>query len=749
MRILAALLLLSACPEPVATDVAPPEPAPASPCDDAEALAAQRAASEVAFEALSDGVDPTPIDRVLDDSGNGTLQVGLQPDAFPLLAGPSGVHAAVTHIGAGRVVAFSGQDFLSSYDRSTLLPDEEVAKLLRNAAAWAGGPEASVLADNQAVADVLTQGTDLTAAVSPIVEVQGLREIRDWSAEALDGHDLAVVQINEWGTLHVADEDLAALEAFVADGGGLLIAGAAAHWSWWLWDQSPEYPGDALLQAHGITWDRTIVGDMTGATLDFDAQSSPEALWCAWVSGGDVDEADLPQVAPLFTAAASAGRDAEVAAGLQRLVDEAPALPASASDPAARLAADVGFGLVGEPWPAPHPWAATFPGAVAADAERTALTAEIDPAWVRDHALGAYAAPGDAVVVNVPAEHVGTGLMVRVGDLHDDLRGLEHIDTWSRAPRLWTEHPVDAESLEIGTGLGGALYLVVPADYPGGSFEVLVENVVPMGVFLLDETEPADFADALAAGAPRAILGSRTVRGVIAAEAAQQADPAAAATFWEGFIASHAALAQEPVSRPYASHWLFDPQVGWGYANATSARINHPELATGWFLRTQTGDEDWWLFGHELGHQFQTSDWSGGDVTEVCVNLWSMYTLNYYLEGGGDFETRGHRNGDVDHAALLDARWGTADLFGKLELYRQLVVEFGWPVFEDVMASYYDPAWPREIYGDFMDGFALRFSAITERDITPFLDRWEYPYSAAARARIQGWGDAEWLPPGW
>jgi hypothetical protein len=150
-----------------------------------------------------------------------------------------------------------------------------------------------------------------------------------------------------------------------------------------------------------------------------------------------------------------------------------------------------------------------------------------------------------------------------------------------------------------------------------------------------------------------------------------------------------------------------------------------------------------------LGHQFQTSDWTGGDVTEVCVNLWSMFTINFYINGGGNFESRGHQNNVMDHASLLGSRWGEAGLFQKLELYRQLVFEFGWPVFKQVMASYYNPAFPRDEYGSFMDGFALRFSSITDQDITPFLLQWEYPLSAEARSRIQDWNLPEWLPPGW
>jgi hypothetical protein len=719
------------------------------PCE--ETSSEQQAVLQSWFDELTLGVDGTPVDRVLDDGGNGRLEVGLAPDALPILVGPDGVHMAVTTIGEGRVVAFSGQDFLSSGDRSTLLGDAEVAALLQNSVAWAGrdvGGPLTVLADNDAVA--ATVGAEHEVRTAAVVEEVGLRQIRDWSADAVEGVDVLIVQINEWGTLHVADEDLPTIEAFVRDGGGLLIAGAAEHWSWWLFDQGPEYPGDALLGAHGITWPAVSVADMTQAELAFDELASPEALWCAYVSGSRLGDEVLPRVAPLFRAASAAGRALEVDAGLVRLIEESPALPTDVSHGGARLAADVAVELAGVGWPSGHPWAKTFPGDVVDGAERVDLTVDLDTRFKRHRPLGAYAAPGDVVTVGLPTEHVGTGLILRIGEYHDDLRPLEHIASWERAPMLFSEVALTATTTSVGHGLGGALYIEVPDAYDDLTLEVELGGVVPMAVYTHGETDEAAFAEVLAAGAPRAILqGEGKVRMVVDAVAAASADPSDVLDFWGPFYDSHAHLAQEPVPRSYASHWLFDPQVGYGYANATSGRINFPELATSWALRTQTGDEDWWLFAHEMGHQFQTSDWTSGDVTEVCVNLWSMYTINGYIHGGGDFETQGHQDNVMDHAALVDMRWGTADLFGKLEMYRQLVFEFGWGVYVEVMASYHDPAYPRSEYGSFMDGFALRFSAISGRDITPFLVHWEYPLTDEARAQVQAWGLPEWLPPGW
>ena len=70
----------------------------------------------------------------------------------------------------------------------------------------------------------------------------------------------------------------------------------------------------------------------------------------------------------------------------------------------------------------------------------------------------------------------------------------------------------------------------------------------------------------------------------------------------------------------------------------------------------------------------------------------------------------------------------------QLQLYRQLVFEFGWEVMREVFASYYSPEFSRGAHGSFMDGFAIRMSVITQRDLADFFEHWEYPMSSSAAA---------------
>ncbi len=133
----------------------------------------------------------------------GTLGLGLNPEVFPVILGQGNtgqlVLAAASRVAEGRVVAFSGQDFISSGDRAMLLGSSSVGRLLANAVRWAGRPNEAqlrVLADNLRIADVLqAQGFNNVGLVS---QGPGYWE-RDWSASALDGVDVAVVQVKRVG----------------------------------------------------------------------------------------------------------------------------------------------------------------------------------------------------------------------------------------------------------------------------------------------------------------------------------------------------------------------------------------------------------------------------------------------------------------------------------------------------------------------------------------------------------------------
>ena len=118
--------------------------------------------------ALVEGLPERPFEDVsLSEDNNGTygtLRLASFDEAvFPVVVvEPSrddpfdsgSVLVAGSFLGVGRVVAFSGQDFVGSQERSTLVGHAAADRLMANAVRWAGGGDggepAAVLVDNPA-----------------------------------------------------------------------------------------------------------------------------------------------------------------------------------------------------------------------------------------------------------------------------------------------------------------------------------------------------------------------------------------------------------------------------------------------------------------------------------------------------------------------------------------------------------------------------------------------------------------------
>ncbi len=735
----------------------------------------------------------------------GSLRLDLNPDVFRVISldgKKPDVLVAASRLGYGRVVALSGQDFISPGDRATLLGNANAARLLANAVRWAGsGSDAPlrVLVDNQRIADALeAQGLEW-------IEVVGLSgdKVRNWSADALVDVDVAIVLANNWGDAHLIPESIAPLRAFAERGGGLIVAGSAVHWNWWIEGRHGPFTANRLLRGSGISWNQDSINDIKTATTNVDARTSPSFVWGKYVDGARLNAAQTTVLSGVFNSALELGRTQDLDRALARLVREAPSLPTLSSRPSARLAASVAETLGPYEWPEAHPWSAVFPGNPAASARRVDGVVTLDATWgefpadaarrERHLPLGFYAPPSALVTIEVPVQHATGELRISVGEQYDSL-GLDRhggaLSAWRRAPKLRREFRVTDQQTSITNAYGGSIALIVPEDY-AGTIPVTVRRAIPMAVYTADESSATEWHTDLDKGAPQAIIQKPgSIRLVVSAENARKIDdPGEVQAFWDGFQKRHAELAGEPVPRAYESIWIFDPQVGWGYANARWDRINYPLHAEHWALLpgTLAGREylaglkgatppphsvprpgtyspeihgvDWWLFGHELGHQWQTDDWGYGpasrrDIIEVAVNLFTMYTLNLEIFDGDEFnvyaETRDHGCAKtLDHASLAKLRWPTADFCERLALYRQLINEFGWSPMRRVFHSYYNPAYPRQTYGSELDGFAIRFSAMVERDLVRFFQRWQYPLSDSAASVISAFGYEQWLPPGW
>ena len=173
-------------------------------------------------------------------------------------------------------------------------------------------------------------------------------------------------------------------------------------------------------------------------------------------------------------------------------------------------------------------------------------------------------------------------------------------------------------------------------------------------------------------------------------------------------------------------------------------------------MKAKEKNVDWWLFGHEMGHMFTPTEfWFLG---EPSANLFAMYTLNKVVwEGGNNDATfpdsryiKFGLNKPADPAVLEGYNWnmGQYEEAPKENLIRQLVEQYGWDSMRAVFASYHDPKYPKETYGEGADGFAHRLSAVTKADLSDYFLHWGYPISEGTVGKIREMGHPSWLPEG-
>jgi hypothetical protein len=156
-----------------------------------------------------------------------------------------------------------------------------------------------------------------------------------------------------------------------------------------------------------------------------------------------------------------------------------------------------------------------------------------------------------------------------------------------------------------------------------------------------------------------------------------------------------------------------------------------------------------WGIWHETGHTHQQPDWLWGSITEISVNLFSLYVQERFgqpsrlgtMEGGETLTTfnkarkyLSQRNNN--YLAENDDDYN--ELFSKLVMFHQLKSVYGWDVFKKLHQHFRKQ--PRQDDDDLSDEekanrFILAMCTITRNDLTPFFRKWGLSTDAAT-ARI-------------
>lgn len=672
-------------------------------------------------------------------------------DAFPVVVGKGdGGRAAViaaARLGKGRVVAFAhdgyfGRAALEAADNGTLM---------KNVVRWAGGKaeaHVGVVGSPDLAAFLRAAGTDA-------------REVR----LSDDLNALDALAVTHGG---VPDGSAPRIQAWIQRGGGLVAASTGWGWAQITGKPITRHPLSELTTAAGLAWTSGTVEKTSakgfdtaaaipalvhaGAALDaliartpLPAAESAQGVSSVMLAARSVPPSDAilgPRLKQLRAAAGAAAVPGEktpvtLAMPLPRLAlaletDEAQRVPA------AEVTA--------------QPAAADFPGAVPAGAQRVSRKVVVETAVPGWHSTGLYAAPGEKIIVTVPAGAARKRLAVRIGAHTDELW---HLDQWRRAPAISRQFPITTDATQAANGYGGLVYIVVPGNAAAERLEVTIAGAVEAPYYRLGETDSAEWRTSIRSrpGPWAELECSHVVFTVPSSLVRALDDPQPLMKLWDEIVKTQDDFGSVK-DRRQPERIVSDRQISAGYMHSGYPIMTPIDGSTVLALdEKRLKSEGSWGHFHELGHNHQSGDWTFDGTGEVTNNVFAMYVyakaLNLTFDSGHpairDRKVRAERVRKYMTNGAPFATW-KGDPFLALSMYIELIDAFGFDPFLKLFADYRAlPGSARPKSDDEKrDQWMVRFSRAVGKNLGPFFQSWGVPTSEAARASIKEL--PEWMP---
>lgn len=665
------------------------------------------------------------------------------PNAFPVVTAAYEETRlpiiAAADAGKGRVVACSHGGYIEQ-DHET----SDTGKLMLRLARWASQhPEGAIKVGylrEHGLVKTLAKEKHQTVELSK----PGLAErLADVDLLLLTGGDFTV-------------QEVPVVQKFISQGGGVIIADAA-----WVWDgyrkQSgqtldADHPPNRMLSPVGVVWARGIVKrDSAGGAkvqpklpveiharsaiqqiLKKKLQSKDQQAMARVVveQGFEAIPAGDKLLLPLIEQVVEQVGIRELKAGLshRRGLSELEQRIAVGSLTVQSLREPVANQR-------PSPLASQFPAGVDPDVPRVSRTHSLDTNQPRWHCLGLYAAPGEVVTISIPSAATKAGLVARIG-CHKDR--LWHKASWKRAPEVTRRYPLETVATHIANPFGGLVYVEVPRNCQAGEIKVTVKNAIDAPVYVHGQTSIRQWQQLRQNPGPWAEIGSDKLIFTVPSAKVRELDrPDLVMEYWNEVMDTCADLARIDHDRPSPERFVIDVQISAGYMHAGYPIMAPSNLADEVLdVATLREKGNWGVF-HEIGHNHQEPDWTYAGMTEVTVNLFSMYVYDTLHPGK-------KQHPQVEPASIqqkIDAFEKTGRCEGpwpNLIPYIQLRDEFGWQSYQNVFETYRKLKPGERPKGDLekRSQWMTRFSEEVGRDLSPFFDYWKIETSPEAKQQI-------------
>jgi hypothetical protein len=171
---------------------------------------------------------------------------------------------------------------------------------------------------------------------------------------------------------------------------------------------------------------------------------------------------------------------------------------------------------------------------------------------------------------------------------------------------------------------------------------------------------------------------------------------------------------------------------------------------------TEKLDREWGIW-HETGHTHQQQSWTWDSISEISVNMFSLYVqekfglptrLGTSEEGDGPttFEKAREYIARPEKNYLSRNEEDYNELFTKLVMFHQLKSIYGWDIIKKLHQYFRKQPYvekPDESDADMAQRFVYAMCVVSRNNLVPFFNRWGIRIDAATTRKIKSLG----LPP--
>ncbi|KAM5145673.1 TRPM8 channel-associated factor homolog [Mantella aurantiaca] len=352
---------------------------------------------------------------------------------------------------------------------------------------------------------------------------------------------------------------------------------------------------------------------------------------------------------------------------------------------------------------------------------------------------GLYVPPGRTSTLIFPESAINIGLQVQIG-CHTD--NLSHHSELRRAPVVVQKYAIDKVTLPVSTMFGGLIYITVPGRCHLGSIQICIQDAVLAPYFNHGETSDSSWVD-MVYNYPSPWVELETENIILSVPSnlvSNLESPSETLAVWDKIMEAVLKLSAMPPVLERKERIVADTQISQGWMHSGYPIMVHLKSAEA-LVQVENIKPDMWGLLHELGHNWEIGKCAIPPHTdEALCNLWAVYVYENVLaipreKAHGDLKPRVREERIwkyLKSGAQLE-NWNT---WVCLETYLQLQEGFGWEPYIKLFSHYRDV---KEIKNDTtlrMNLWAELFSQQAQRNLVPFFKAWGWPIEEELSDRL-------------